>query len=177
MCPRDASLLRRDDERLSRGPHTAQAHGPLPSSPRPKLARHTQGPLPEPSASPEALPPRYKVLYREGARAESTYILLEGELEHTSLVSELSEALRRQRGRGDGSDGVHGLPVGQETLTNVSRMTTATAALGCRLLQFSAADLGLSRDAVMREYVRTQIMAVPLPPRSRPTTLGPRHAI
>lgn len=105
---------------------------------------------------------RYKVLYREGAKAQNMYILLEGRIAHTSLVSEVTEALRLQACTGTGSDGVHGLPVGQETLTNVSRMTTACAVTNCRLLQFSALDLGLSRDAVMREFVRGEIKAIPL---------------
>ena len=41
-------------------------------------------------------------------------------------------------------------------------MTTACAVTNCRLLQFSALDLGLSRDAVMREFVRGEIKAIPL---------------
>ena len=76
---------------------------------------------------------RYKVLYREGARAQNMYILLDGQIGHTSLVGEVQEALRVQTCRADGSAaGVsHALPVGQETLTNVSRMTTATALSKC----------------------------------------------
>ena len=107
---------------------------------------------------------RYKSLYREGGKAENMFILLEGTLEHTALESELSEALRYQVVRGDGGtrekDGtvVHGLAVGQETLTNVARMTTASAITHCRLLQFSAADLGLNRDAMMREFVRRRVV-------------------
>ena len=105
----------------------------------------------------------------EGAKAENMYILLEGRIEHKSLVGEYTEALRFQA-----CTGTRGsyrscrrqlqafLPVGQETLTNVSRMTTACAVTNCRLLQFSALDLGLSRDAVMREFVLAEIKAVPL---------------
>jgi len=105
---------------------------------------------------------RYKVLYREGGFAQTMYILLEGTVEHKALVGEVSEALRLQTCTDDGSDGMHGLPVGQETLTKVSRMTTAYAVTNCRLLQFSATNLGLSATKVMREFVRGELKAVPL---------------
>ena len=105
---------------------------------------------------------RYKSLYREGGKAENMYILLEGTVEHTSLTGDVSEALRIQKIAGDGTDGKHGLACGMETLTDVARSTTATAITNCRLLQFSAADLGLSRDKVKREFVRGELAAVPI---------------
>lgn len=113
---------------------------------------------------------RYKALYREGAAATNVYILLDGTLGHSSSTSNAADAFRvqevrpRRSGRGGfgGADGVDGLPVGTETLTNVSRMTTATAITDCRLLQLSSNDLGLSRDAVMREFVRGELREIPL---------------
>ena len=39
---------------------------------------------------------RYKTLFREGAAAFTVYVLLEGTVEHTSLVSSLSPGLRLQ---------------------------------------------------------------------------------
>ena len=38
-------------------------------------------------------------------------------------------------------------------------MTTATALTDCRLLQFSATDLGLSAADLMREFVRAELYA------------------
>lgn len=38
-------------------------------------------------------------------------------------------------------------------------MTTATALTNCRLLQFSATDLGLSAADLMREFVRAELYA------------------
>ena len=115
---------------------------------------------------------RYKALYREGAAATNVYILLDGTLGHSSSTSTAADAFRVQEvkprppgsGRGGfgGADGVDGLPVGTETLTNVSRLTTATAISDCRLLQLSSSDLGLSRDAVMREFVRGELREIPL---------------
>ena len=107
---------------------------------------------------------RYGLLFREGAPAQFLYVLLEGTLEHTSSSGEISEKNRVQTCKGDGSDGVYGVPVGQEPLTNSPRMTTAKAVTDCRLLQLSAGALGLSflREAVMRAYVRSEIKAVPM---------------
>ena len=38
-------------------------------------------------------------------------------------------------------------------------MTTATALTDCKLLQFSATDLGLSAADLMREFVRAELYA------------------
>jgi hypothetical protein len=78
---------------------------------------------------------------------------------HCTLLTAHCSLLTTQTVAGGGEGGVHGLAVGTETLTQVSRMTTATALTNCRLLQFSAIDMGLSAADLMREFVRAELYA------------------
>ena len=118
--------------------------------------------------------PRYKVLYREGARADTMYVLLSGTLEHSSGSYKVPEAQRLQTVAGNGgvlyrrghessrldSDGVC---VGIEVLTGVARTTTVETLKPAHLLQFDERvipdDL---RAGMVRSFAESELRAVRL---------------
>ena len=117
--------------------------------------------------------PRYKVLYREGARADTMYVLLSGTLEHSSGSHKVPEAHRLQTVAGSGSllyrrgqptrfdsDAVC---VGIEVLSGVARATTVETLKPARLLQFDERvipdDL---RAGMVRSFAESELRAVRL---------------
>ena len=116
---------------------------------------------------------RYKVLYREAAEAPCMYILLEGEVEHTTQSGD-TVAVRRQARRQKCDAGGHEVLVGLETLTDALRLTTATTLAPTRLLQLSGQRVAefLGVDVVKREFVRDQLPKIPLFKDIHPRTLN-----
>ena len=91
---------------------------------------------------------RYKSLYREGGKAENMYILLEGPSSTSDRRGHRGAAHAEDPGRRQRRQARAGVRHGDADRRGA--VDDGDGDPNCKLLQFSAADLGLSRDKVKR---------------------------